>query len=398
MTQTSAHRDAHRRARLAILFAFTAVGFLLAVWLVHIPEVRERTGISHDVLGFTLLALGAGSFVAMQTAGVLVARVGAKVVLVSGVAVMALTLVLPAFAWNGWSLAAALFCFGVGNGLCEVSMNAEAVEIEIDLGRPVMSSFHAMFSVGTAIGAGVGAALQATGLGLEPSFVLVALIGIGVAVAIVLVLPARPIARFGSREPASGGKGAHRSLRLRIIVLGVLAFLLMLAEGVANDWSALHATEQFSVDAASAALAYGTFAVAMTIGRLSVDRLVMAVGPVHVVRVGSLVAAAGLALVTLSPVYLVALVGWAVFALGLSGIVPQIFTSAGTLPVANRQVILSRIVGAGYIGLLAGPAIVGWLAEATTLNLALIAPVIMCAFGAVAASVVRPASERNTTQ
>ncbi|MGO1538710.1 MAG: MFS transporter [Leucobacter sp.] len=390
-----ATRGVQKRARLATFLTFTAAGFLIAVWLVHIPAVREQTGISHDVLGFTFLALGAGTFLAMQVSGALVGRVGTKPIMIGGVALMAATLVLPAFTWDGWSLAAALFCFGFANGICEVAMNAEAVEIEIDLRRPVMSSFHAMFSVGTALGAGAGALLQMTNLGIVMSFIIVSVIGFGIAAAIMALLPARPLERFGVREEARAESGTkNHSLRIRIIILGVLAFLMMLAEGVANDWSALHATEQFSADASTAALAYGTFAVAMTIGRFTVDRIVMAFGPVFVVRYGSLLAAVGLTGVVLSPSFGISLVGWAVFALGISGIVPQIFTSSGNLPVANRQVILARVVGAGYIGMLAGPAVVGWLAEAFTLNLALLAPIIMCVFGAVAASVVASTSAK----
>ncbi|MFV0425545.1 MAG: MFS transporter [Beutenbergiaceae bacterium] len=378
------------RARVAIVLAFVGVGLLLAVWLVHIPVVQGRAELSHDALGFALLALGAGSFVAMQLAGVTVSRLGAKPVVVAGLTLMATTLILPALAWDVWSLSVALFCFGAGNGLCEVSMNAEAVEIEADIGRPIMSSFHAMFSVGTAVGAGLGALLQATPMGIGASFGLVCALGVALAVAVALLLPARDRARFGAREEATTSTSAAPNLRLRIVIMAVLAFLLFLAEGVANDWSALHAGEQFNVSTSAAAFAYGTFAVSMTVGRLVIDRIVLVAGPVRVVRYGSALAALGLVVVMLSSQFALALAGWAIFALGLAGVVPQIFSSAGNLPVARRPVILSRVVGAGYIGLLAGPAIVGFFAEAWTLNTALILPVLVCVFGVVTASVVAP--------
>jgi MFS family permease len=139
-----------------------------------------------------------------------------------------------------------------------------------------------------------------------------------------------------------------------------------------------------------ASLAYGAFAAAMTVGRLTVDRVVARVGPVLVVRVGSAVATVGIAVVMLAPTFVLAVVGWLVFGLGISGIVPQIFTAAGTLSVRRRGVVLSRVVGVGYAGMLAGPAVVGWVAEVVGLDRALLTTVVCCVAGVLLAGFARP--------
>lgn len=382
------HRSSHRD-RLAVSLAFAVVGFLLSMWLVHIPAVQSSAGVGHGELGLTLLSLGLGSFVAMQLTGSLIARFGAKRPLLLGMLLMALALMAPALAVDIWTLGVALFVFGLGNGICEVAMNAEAVEVERELGRPIMSSFHALFSVGTALGAGFGGLLLVIGWGTLVDFALGAAVGIIVAFVSFSLLPNRAFGQTGSVEIQEVGGGSQVG---RIVVLGALAFMLMLAEGVANDWSALHAVEHRGATEASAAAAYGTFAVTMTIGRLLVDRVAGRFGPVAVVRYGSLVAALGLVLVMTLPGLVGVLIGWAVFAIGLGGVVPQIFTAAGNLPVKRRAVMLARVVGAGYIGLLAGPAVIGWVADLTDLNVAMIVPVLLCLVGAVAARSVRAAT------
>jgi MFS family permease len=238
-----------------------------------------------------------------------------------------------------------------------------------------MSGFHACWSIGGAIGAGVGAIARGQDVGLAPYLIGSAVAGAAVAA---VTLP-------GLLPPYDGATDAPQAEvrerlspdRRRIVGLALLAFALMLAEGVAADWSALHARDH--LDAGSlAALAYASFAVAMTAGRLVADRVTTRVGPVAVVRWGAVTAAAGMLVAVVSPTLPLTLVGWAVFGLGLSGTVPQIFSAAGAMSDAGGGVIMSRIVGAGYLGLLAGPALIGWLASGTSLTLALLLPAALC--------------------
>lgn len=379
-----------RRARAATVCMFLVSGLSLAVWVVSIPAIQHRTALDHALLGTLLLLLGFGSFVGMTATGPLVDRFGSRRLLIATTLLLVVTVNLPGFATDAWSLGTALFLLGLGNGAVDVVINDQAVIVERGYGRPIMSSFHAFFSVGGGAGAAIGAGIQA--LGLSVSWIL----GIGALICTLLTIVAYPFllaekhASESSRlnqKPVENG-----SPRSTIALLACFAFVMLLAEGTANDWSALQATERLGVDASDAALAYGSFAVAMTIGRFGGDIIAHRFGPVAIVRAGSIVAIVGMLTVVLSPLYLMTLVGWAVFGIGLSGIAPQIYSAAGNQGGTNQGVIISRVVGAGYLGLLAGPAMIGWLAEGVTLTLALLLAVLCCVIGLLLAARVAPRS------
>lgn len=382
-----------RRARVAVFGIFFICGFALALWVVNIPAVQSTLDISHATLGTLLIFLGLGSFIGMQVTGWLADRVGSRTATIVMALGMAVGVNLPGLATEAWQLGAALLLFGFGFGGLDVAMNDQAVLVERGYRKPIMSAFHAMFSIGGAVGAVVGALLQ--GMSLSVHWAL----GTGAAVSIVVTLLTIPaLVRPADALPvAASGEDAAGSVPLsaltgRIVALAALAFLIMLAEGTATDWSALHAVDYLGSTEAAASLAYGAFAVAMTIGRFAADPLSHRFGPVQVVRFGSMIAAAGMALVVASTWYPLTLIGWAVFGLGLSGIVPQIFTTAGNLGAAKQGAVMARVVGAGYLGLLAGPAVIGWVADLTGLHIALVLPLLFCIVGVMLAGQVAPRS------
>ena len=383
-----------RRARLGVFGTFFVAGFGLAAWLVNIPPVQERTGISHATLGILLLILGLGGVVGMQISGFVIARFGSRVVSLAALAVFVLAVNLPAHATGAVFLGVALFVFGLGNGSLDVAMNDQAVIVEREYGRPIMSAFHAFWSIGGAAGALFGAASQGFDLSLSTSVLAAAIVAAVVGVAsIALMLPGAHAVTPAAEPDTTVEKATVRpqaGIRGRVIAFGVLAFLLMMAEGVANDWAALHAVDHLGEPNARAALAYATFAVAMTVGRLTVDRIAHRFGPAFVVRYGSVAAAVGITAVMLSPAFPLTLVGWAVFGLGLAGVVPQLFTAAGNISSTGQSIILSRVVGAGYVGQLAGPALIGLLAGWVGLNLAFVLPLVVCVVAIVVAPVVTP--------
>ena len=370
------------RARIAVIGAFAVNGFLLASWVVSIPQVEDRADLSHATLGSILLLLGLGSFVSMQVGGWAVDRIGSRAVTITGVAVLAVAVTLPALTTDAAGLALAVLAIGLGNGALDVAMNSHAVQVERAHGRPLMSSFHACWSIGGAIGAGAGAIARSQDVPLGGYLVGSAVVG---AVVAALLLPGL-LPPYGTADADADASPVadsapqpvvRRPATRRIVGLALLAFVLMMAEGVAADWSALHARDHLDAGSA-AALAYAAFAVAMTAGRLVADRVTARVGPVAVVRWGALVAGAGMLVAVTAPVLALTLAGWALFGLGLSGTVPQIFSAAGAMSEAGGGVIMSRIVGAGYLGLLAGPALIGWLAAGTSLGVALLLPAALC--------------------
>ncbi|WP_221639854.1 MFS transporter [Actinoallomurus bryophytorum] len=376
-----------RAGRLATFAYFALNGFLMGMWVVHIPAVEHRAGISHAVLGWLLLLLGGGAFAGMQVIGPLTDRFGARAVVPAGAALCSAAVVLPGLATNAWTLGTALLVLGLGNGCLDVSMNAHAVQVERGYRRPVMSAFHASFSIGGVLAALAGARTLSWGWSPVVTLGLAAALGLaGTA----LVAPAllRPERADAVKTPAAVARPRRRTPR-RIWVLAALALMLMLCEGVANDWSVLDLRDVLDAHAATAALAYGAFSTAMTVGRLLADRVAARFGPVAIVRYGASVAALGLTAAALSPWIPLALAGWAVFGIGMSGCVPQLFSAAGHTDQNAAGANVSRVAGLGYLGMLAGPAVIGPLTHFIPLNLTFFLPVAFCVIAACAAGVLR---------
>ncbi|WP_034089343.1 MFS transporter [Streptacidiphilus albus] len=393
-----------RAARVATFVYFVLDGTLMGMWLVQIPAVEKRVGISNATLGSLLVLLGLGAFLGMQVAGRLADRFGTRLVVPASAVLCGASLVLPGLAREPWALAGALLVFGFGNGCLDVSMNAHAVHVEKAYNRPVMSAFHATFSVGGVIAALVGA--RAAGAGMSPAAILGASGAVGIVVALLAArsllatVPASPgpvagpgaTALEGMGEPAAKRRTAPR----RIWILAALALMCMLCEGVANDWSALEAKNILGAPAATASFAYGTYAAAMTIGRLLADRVSRRFGSAAVLRYGAAAGAVGLTVVAFSPWIWTALVGWAVFGLGLSGCVPQLFSAAGHTDPAAAGANVSRVAGLGYLGMLAGPALIGWMTRLMGLNHTFLLPALLLVVAAVAAGILRTGAQRES--
>jgi MFS family permease len=385
------------RSRAAVFLLFASFGLVLATWAVHLPTVQQKTGISTALLGTVLLVLGVGSLAGMQVCGPVIDRFGSGPVAVAGGCAMAATLPAPLAATTFWQIVVGAVIFGIAIGCADVAMNAAAVDVERDYGRPIMASFHAVFSIGNVTGSLVAAATFAMGLDALPGAAIVAVLGVAaVTAAGAILLPGGVRARAKSPVPHNLTSAAdeHGTPSRRILILGVLAFLLLLSEGSAMDWSSLHAQQLLGASASAGALAFGSFVAAMTVGRFSVDRIVQRFGPVRVVRWGSVTAGAGLVVVIVSATLPLTILGWILFGLGLSGGIPQVFTAAGNSAGRSGRV-LSRVVGLGYVAILAGPALIGWLAELTSLQVAFVLPllaVVVCA--ASAGMVAAPVGEK----
>jgi predicted MFS family arabinose efflux permease len=261
-------------------------------------------------------------------------------------------------------LTGALLLFGAGMGAIDCVMNLQAVAVERAGGRPMMSGFHGLYSLGCILGALLASVLLATGLGAGWS---------------VLILVAGIAALFAAAWPGilranrAGGSGPAFALpRGPVLVLGLLCFVVFLTEGSALDWSALFLIQQRGLDPAWAALGYAAFSVTMTAGRLGGDRVVARLGRRRVVVLGGLLAAAGLALSVLVPAWEAALAGYALVGAGCANIVPVLFTAAGRQTAMPESVAVPAVTTLGYAGVLAGPALIGFAAQALGLPAALL--------------------------
>ncbi len=257
----------------------------------------------------------------------------------------------------------ALFFFGAGIGALDCTMNIQAIIVERDSGRTMMSGFHGLFSLGGVAGAGGVSGLLSAGLSPWHATLLVV-----VVIALLLVVSAAWYLPYGGRSSGP----AFALARGVVLFIGVLCFILFLTEGAVLDWSAVFLTDVRGMSAAHAGLGYAAFAATMTVGRLTGDRVVVRFGPKAIVIGGSLIAAAGLALATLVPSWIVAILGYALVGVGCSNIVPVMFSLAGKQTEMPESIAVPAITTLGYAGVLLGPAFIGYIAHASSLAVALL--------------------------
>jgi MFS family permease len=289
------------------------------------------------------------------------------------------------------ALCALCLAMGAAAGALDVAMNAHGVEVEKRMGRPVLSSFHAAFSLGGLAGAATGALAAGAGLDVRAHLGLAAAATGAVGLLWTRrLLPAAADAapRRAAREPL--GDGVAR----RLAVLGALAFACLLCEGAAADWSALYLDRSLGASAAVAALAYAAFSITMAAGRLAGDGLTARLGPVALVRRGGLVAALGLGAALLIGSPAAALAGFACLGAGLATVIPAVFRAAGTA-TAQAGPALAAVSTTGYLGFLAGPPLIGGLAQATSLPAALGLLPALAAVVALGARAVAPAAHQD---
>lgn len=381
-----------RAARFATFLLFCLNGFGIGMWLVHLPNVEHSIGVPHSVLGLLLLVLGGAALIGMQVVGPLVDKYGPRRIAPAALGAFGLALTVPGWLTSWWALGLVLIVVGFANGALDVSMNAHAVVVERGYGRPIMATFHAMWSIGGAFAALIGAAVLNANVPTGLTLTVTGLLCAAVSVVAARFTMDADHHRQAEETVVAEAKPTSKGL---VWILGGLAFALMLAEGVANDWAALELKGVLNASASEAALGYGSFAVAMTVGRFATDRVAAVIGATRIVRYGAAIAAIGLTLAALAPWIPLALAGYALFGIGLSGGVPQLFTAAGNLDHRASGALMARVVGLGYVGLLAGPAVIGGLTRLMPLNVAFALPIILCVLTVVFASALNPRKENK---
>lgn len=359
---TKEHPIPGRPAQMSTRLAFFFIGMALAAWAPLVPYAKARAGLDDSGLGLLLLCLGAGSIIAMPVSGALSTRFGCRaVILASGLLVCA-TLPLLSYVAQVPLLAATLFLFGIAVGTSEVAMNIQAVIVEKGSPRPLMSGFHGFFSLGGFTGAGAIAAL--IWLGLPP---FIASLVIDLALLALLLLACRHSLRYGNE---GGQKSPLFVMPHGIVVfIGVLCFIIFFAEGAMLDWSAVFLESQRGFDRAVSGIGYAAFAIAMTAGRMTGDRIVAFLGGTRVLLVGSLCVATGFAVAVLAPYDVAVIFGFVLIGLGASNIVPVLYTATGAQNVMSPSHAVAAITTIGYAGILVGPAFIGFIANWTSLTL-----------------------------
>ncbi len=382
---TAAPSSDARRARTAVAAIFALNGLLFGCWAARLPAVRDRVGLSDGEQGLALACLALGAVLAMPTAGVLAARWGSRratrvafAVACLGTGVVALASSLPA-------LCALALLLGAGHGALDVSMNAHGVTVERRYGRRILSSFHGCFSLGGLAGGGLAALAAAADVDVRAQLGAIALLSALVGLAWSRrFLPAGddatpPEQPLLARPPA------------RLWTLGAIAFSCLLIEGAAADWSAVYLRDHAGASAAAAALGFSAFSITMTVGRFGGDRLVVRAGSERVLRAGGVLAAAGFGVALVADGVAAGIAGFACLGAGLATVFPVVLRAASAVGDVPAGVALAAVSSMGYFGFIAGPALIGGLAELTGLHNALGGVVVLLTLAiALLAPAVRP--------
>ena len=354
--------DASRSiARTATRCGFFMAGFGLAVWAPLVPYVRERIEMSDALFGVLLLCIGIGSLSWMPLSGLLVSRLGIRPVVLGAVALLGVALVGMALADSVWLMALALFCFGGSLGVIDVVLNIQSVLVETAVGRRMMSNFHGMFSLGAIVGA-LAMTLQLS-MGLSAEFGTLSMTA-------VVVIANLSVARGFLPNRVPGGGLAFVRPRGLVLLAGLLCFAVYLAEGAVLDWSALYLTGEKSLEVSLGGLGYAAYTLMVTIARFGGAPVINRLGPARVIALGGLVAALGIALTLSTSSWPLALLGYGLCGLGCANVAPVLISSLSRQTIMPMHTAVTVATTIGFAGVLAGPALMGVVAQLFSLGAA----------------------------
>jgi predicted MFS family arabinose efflux permease len=366
------------RAAFALRTEFFVMGVLFATWGVHVPTVKAHYGLGEQALALAMLASGVGALGALAYAGRIVGRFGPRVIAAVMGCVSCAAIASLLLSSHYVALIAVMLVFGSFGSLFDVALNAEASEIEALSGRPLMSGFHGMFSSGGMAGAGLGSVAPTLGLAAQHHL----LLATGAA-ALAALLASR--AMLPVPEKAGEEKHPLSLPRGPLLLLGVLASMGLIAEGAMYDWSVLFMKQERGSEAATAALAYASFSGAMAAGRFGGDWVRARMSGTRLMRLSGVLGAAGMALALAVPSPTVGLLGFALVGLGLSNVVPVLFSAASQTPGVSPAHGIAAVSGVGYLGMMAGPPLIGLVAEHSSLTWGLVVVVAFAGFMALSA-------------
>lgn len=353
------------RARLGTSLVFFICGIGHGTWAPRLAEIKGQIGASDGELGLSLLMLGVGALIGMPISGTLTSRLGSRAVSTATALGHGLVFPLMAFAWSWISLGIAMLLYGLLIGSLDVAINVQATEIEREKGKPIMSSFHGVYSVGDMTGALLTGLVASLTIGLAPHFLLVSVVLLLVSLGGCWMMIVSPEA-----EPPPGDPAFVRPSGI-LVIIGLIAFAGLVAEGSVGDWSAIYLREHQGADTQTAAIALTVFALAMAIMRFAGDHLVARFGPFIVLQTSGSLAATGLtlALVTGNPA--IAILGYGISGLGVAVLFPVALSIAPRFSGLSASASVAAVATLGYGGFLIGPPVIGLVADQIGLPLAL---------------------------
>lgn len=344
------------RERVAIALMFLMNGFLVGAWAPKIPEFAARLSLSESTLGLMILVFGIGSIVMMPVAGMQIARFGsASVTRMTAILVLP-TLIFLSLVGSMWTGAIAIFLFGGLIGAMDVAMNANAVAVEKNMRRSIMSSCHAFWSLGGLFGSASGGLVMAW-LGVLGHAGLVTLF------AALMVFAAWPLLLADKPHPEEVGERVRLPRSALPWLIGLIALFSMIPEGAILDWGALYLRNEQGASVELSGLAFGAFSLTMAIMRFGGDLVRDRFGAVRTLRFCTLASIIGLLTAGFAGNATMVIIGFAIAGIGISNMVPIAFSAAGNLPGMAQGIGLSVVTTMGYSGILVAPSAIGFIAE-----------------------------------
>lgn len=362
---TLAQESVAGKERFCLAAVFFALGVVFASWAGRIPELKQALHLSDGQLGVSMFCLALGSLISMPAGGWMGVRFGTERLSVAFSCAFALSLILLGIAHTWLLFSLALFVFGFMMGGQDVSMNAHAVQVERDHGKPIMSSFHGAFSLGAMVGGAVSSAMCIAGMNPAMHFCVVAAIVVPSMVAVGRVLLPRAVKAKAREGPVFAVPDR------KIIALAAVSFCSFIGEGAISDWSAVYLDRDLRSGPTLAAAGFATFSLAMAACRFMGDSIVERFGPMRILVFGGLISASGIAISLMVPQTIFVLGAYLMAGVGFSCMVPVTFSSAGRNPDLAPSVAIAGVATAGYFGFIIAPPIIGILADVLTLRVAL---------------------------
>lgn len=356
-----------RANRIAVCTFFFINGFLYGNWTSRLPTIQEFYDISNSVLGGLLFTMAVGAVIAMPFSGWLTTRYGSKTITQVGGILSCIVIPYLVFTPNLLVVSAAFFLLGLCVGATDVAMNGQAVFVERAYKKPIMSSFHAVFSIGTALGAGAGALYAKFDIGLLSHLTLIAVLGgIACIIAAFYLIDDTP-----DQSKTNDDESSFVLPTKAILPLGLVAFCCMSGEGAMADWSAIFMNKVVGQNEFFSAIAFGTFATAMTIGRIFGDYFTAQIGKYKLLIYNSVFSILGLGITLFFVSTWATLIGLFLVGLGLSTIVPIVYSSAGNMKNVEPSVGIAMATTIGYAGFFVGPPAIGFLSDELGLRIGL---------------------------
>ena len=346
---------------LASRIGFFIAGLCLAIWAPLVPYVRLNIPMSDATFGLMLLCIGVGSLTCMPLSAVLTNTFSIRRCLFMITLLLLGALLTMATASSLWLLGAALFIFGGSMGVLDVILNIQGLSVENRANRSMMSNFHGMFSVGTIAGSVLMIGLLTLGLS--------ALLSTLASMTLILLLSLFAVRGYLDERTLSG-KDSFIWPNSWIVLVGLMCFIVYLAEGVMLDWSALYLIEDKHIATAQAGLGYASFSAMVATGRFLGDGLVQMLGRVRVIVGGGLLAAGGVVLSIISTHWSVSLLGFALCGLGCANVSPVLISSLSKQTYMPTHLAITAATTIGFAGVLAGPAMMGAVAQYSSLSAA----------------------------